>query len=79
MLFRSYVIETAVYHVKNKEEDSYIEAIVILSESVAETEENIKKFIAAKLPSYAVPQRVYFGDKIPRTPAGKIDYKALKN
>ena len=73
----SNIIETAVYYLKN-EEDVSIEATVVLSESGHETEENIKKFLAGKLPGYAVPQKIYFSDKIPRTAAGKIDYKALK-
>jgi acyl-coenzyme A synthetase/AMP-(fatty) acid ligase len=78
LISHSYIIETAVYYLKNEEEDSSIEAIVVLSELSRETEENIKKFLAAKLPAYAVPQRIYFSDTIPRTPAGKIDYKKLK-
>ena len=78
LISHSYIIETAVYFLKNEEEDSSIEAIVVLSESGRETEENIKKFLAAKLPIYAVPQRIHFSDTIPRTSAGKIDYKKLK-
>ena len=52
---------------------------MVLSEPGRETEEEIKKFLAARIPAYAVPQRIYFSDKIPRSPAGKIDYKELKN
>ena len=70
------IIETAVYYLKN-EDDSTVEAIVVLSEPGRETEENIKKFLAARLPSYAVPPRIYFSNKIPRTSAGKIDYNEL--
>ena len=73
-----YVIETAVYNIKN-DEDQFVEAIVVLSDSGRETEENIMQFLAARIPAYALPRRVYFSDKIPRTPAGKIDYKKLKN
>jgi amino acid adenylation domain-containing protein len=73
-----YILETAVYNIKN-EEDQSVEAIVVLSESGRETEENIKEFLAARIPAYALPRRVYFSDKIPRTAAGKIDYKELKN
>ena len=78
LISHPYVIETAVYNIKN-EEDQYVEAIVVLSGSGHETEENIKEFLAARIPVYALPRRVYFSDKIPRTPAGKIDYKELKN
>ena len=74
----SYITETAVYYMKNDEADSAIEAIVVLSDPGSASEENIKKSLAAKLPAYAVPHRIYFSDSIPRTPAGKIDYKKLK-
>jgi len=77
LISHSNIIETAVYYLKN-EEDSSIEAIVVLSESEHETEETLKKFLAAKIPVYAVPRRIYFSYKIPRTAAGKIDYKELK-
>lgn len=72
------VVETAVYSLK-KEEDASVEAIVVLSEPGRETEESIQDFLGARIPAYALPRRVYFIDKIPRTPAGKIDYKELKN
>jgi amino acid adenylation domain-containing protein len=77
LISHPYIIETAVYYLKN-EEDMSVEAIVVLREPGRETEENIKKFLAARIPAYAVPQRIYFSDKIPRTSAGKIDYKELK-
>ena len=72
------IIETAVNYLKSEEENASIEAIVVLNETGHEMEENIKKFLAARLPSYAIPQKIYVSDKIPRTSAGKIDYKALK-
>ena len=78
LLSHPYVIETAVYNIKD-EDDQYVEAILVLSESARETEENIKEFLATRIPAYAVPRRIYFSDKIPRTPAGKVDYKELKN
>ena len=77
LISKSNIIETAVYYSKN-DEDLSIEAIVVLGGLGQETEENIKKFLAGKLPAYAVPRRIYFSDKIPRTSAGKIDYKELK-
>jgi len=77
LISQSNIIETAVYYSKN-DEDLSIEAIVVLGGPGQETAENIKKFLAGKLPAYAVPRRIYFSDKIPRTSAGKIDYKELK-
>jgi acyl-coenzyme A synthetase/AMP-(fatty) acid ligase len=78
LMSHPHIIETAVYYVNNEEEMS-VEAVVVLNEPSRETEENIKKFLASQLPPYAVPRRIYFSDKIPRTSAGKIDYKELKN
>jgi len=77
LISNSNVIETAVYSIKNNDE-SFIEAIVVLNESANETEENLKSFLVERLPSYAVPQNIHFGNRIPRTPAGKIDYKKIK-
>lgn len=78
LISHSYIIETAVYNLKDGDEQ-FIEAIVVLNEQGRETEENIKEFLAARIPAYALPRKVHFSNKIPRTPAGKIDYKQLKN
>ena len=37
----------------------------------------LRKALAAKLPSYMLPQRMYFLESIPLTANGKIDHKAL--
>ena len=42
--------------------------------SLAET---LKKYLSERLPEYMVPAAVMKIDRIPRTPNGKIDYKAL--
>ncbi|MEK7723457.1 MAG: hypothetical protein AAB336_03845, partial [Acidobacteriota bacterium] len=76
LMSNSNIIETAVYSLKNDDESS-IEAVVVLKEPVNETEETIKKFLAENIPGYAIPEKIYFNNKIPRTSAGKIDYKEL--
>lgn len=78
LIAHPYVLETAVYGVKNEDEQA-VEAIVVLNDSNVEAGENIKEFLAARLPGYALPQKIFFTEKIPRTPAGKIDYKQLKS
>ena len=40
-------------------------------------EENIKEYIATKVPKYMVPDIVVKLDKIPQTKIGKTDYKKL--
>ena len=77
LISHSNIIEGAVYSLKT-DDDLAVEAIVVLGESGNETEENIRKFLAAKLPAYAVPQKIHFSAEIPRTAAGKIDYKEIK-
>lgn len=40
-------------------------------------EDKLRKFARSKLPHFKAPKTIYFLDKIPRTPTGKIHRKAL--
>ncbi|MBQ1548984.1 MAG: hypothetical protein IIZ65_01010, partial [Clostridia bacterium] len=39
--------------------------------------EHVLEICRKKLPGYQVPVEIEFLDELPRTPRGKIDYKAL--
>ena len=39
---------------------------------------DLKSFCATKVPSYMVPDRFVFQDRLPRTSSDKVDYQALK-
>ncbi|MEL7360419.1 MAG: o-succinylbenzoate--CoA ligase, partial [Cyanobacteria bacterium J06560_6] len=53
-------------------------ASVILKQDVAFGAAEIKRFVAERLPSYAVPQEVVERAGFPRTGTGKIDRRALQ-
>ncbi len=75
LLSSNAVSETAVY--AKKHEDTWsLYADVVLKDKSQNTSD-ITKFIAGILPNYMVPSTIRIRDSIPRTSAGKIDYKAL--
>lgn len=43
-----------------------------------ELAEQIKRHCSAQLPDYSVPERIRFTESLPRTPRGKVDYRALE-
>jgi long-chain acyl-CoA synthetase len=60
---------------------NYPQAIIVLKDGI-EKSENIKQAILDKckemLPGYMVPKVIEFRDDLPRTPRGKVDYRALE-
>ncbi|HWY22625.1 MAG TPA: amino acid adenylation domain-containing protein [Candidatus Acidoferrum sp.] len=58
------------------EYDRHLVAYVVLRESEIRPEV-LKQFVASRLPRYMVPQAYIFLDRIPLTPAGKVDVRAL--
>jgi acyl-coenzyme A synthetase/AMP-(fatty) acid ligase len=58
-----------------KTKDSYLHAYV--EGSINFSEKEIKRKLSKKLSTYALPDKITFVDKIPRTQAGKIDYNCL--
>lgn len=58
-----------------KTKDSYLHAYV--EGSINFSEKEIKRKLSKKLSTYALPDKITFVEKIPRTQAGKIDYNCL--
>jgi long-chain acyl-CoA synthetase len=57
-------------------------AYIVLNPGFEKTEETKQKIIQnckKMLPGYMVPEEIEFRDSLPRTPRGKIDYRALEN
>ena len=67
--------EVAVFAIKN-EDEAHIKAVVNLKKDIEES--TLKSYLVMLLPGYAIPNHIKFVDEIPRTTAGKIDYKTLK-
>jgi len=53
-------------------------AYVSLEPGASPSAEDIRRYVAARLPGYGVPGRLGIVDEIPLTANGKIDYHALK-
>ena len=71
-------VATCTVNVYQKSEyDRHLVAYVVRRGNAEPRPEALKAFIAFRLPQYMVPQSYIFLDKIPLTPAGKVDVRAL--
>ncbi|MBR0414386.1 MAG: acyl--CoA ligase [Clostridia bacterium] len=70
-----------VIGVKDEIRVHYPKAYVVLDKSYAESNDltsEIQKFCMKELPGYMVPDEIEYLPELPRTPRGKIDYRALE-
>ena len=75
------VLLSCIIGIPDNERINYPLAVVELSEGVEASEKLAEEIIGAcsqKLPAYSVPKKIRFIDKLPRTPRGKVDYRALE-
>ena len=71
---------SCVIGVKDDDRIHYPKAYIELKENVMDKElarEHVLDICRKKLPGYQIPVEIEFMDELPRTPRGKIDYKAL--
>ncbi|ACK73919.1 amino acid adenylation domain protein (plasmid) [Gloeothece citriformis PCC 7424] len=71
-LIKQAVVIAREDHLKNKQLVAYL-----LGNQKGITLEEIRYYLKEKLPAYMIPSVFIFLDKIPMTPNGKVDYKAL--
>ncbi|HLP45176.1 MAG TPA: amino acid adenylation domain-containing protein [Candidatus Kapabacteria bacterium] len=72
------IIKDAVIAVKqDKRGEKYLCAYIVLNTDTALNESGLKNILSVNLPDYMVPSYFVQMDKIPLTPSGKIDKKAL--
>ena len=69
-----------VVGVPNKERINYPKAFVVLKNKSADNsvEKEIISICKQNLPDYMIPKEIQFMDDLPRTPRGKVDYRALE-
>ena len=72
------VLEAAVIGAPHKELGEVVKAVVVLKEGKSATEEELLTFCCNNLASHAVPDSVYFVDRLPRTPSGKVLKRVLQ-
>ncbi len=73
------ISDAAVYIVDDETYGTLIEAVVQTIREAGLKEEILMKHIGMFLPRYAIPHKIFFVQSIPRTAAGKTDYKELQN
>ena len=72
------VAEVACSEVRIRKDVSIVAAFIVLADDAEADAATIKTFAAEHLAAYKVPREIIFVDRIPRTPNGKIQRKALK-
>ena len=72
------VAEVACSEIRVRSDVSVIGAFVVAN-GTAVAADDIKAFAAERLAAYKVPKQIVFVDKLPRTPNGKIQRKALSS
>jgi len=66
------VKEVGVFLSENEVGDPVLNAAVVLTPKASVDERALTKFCASFLPSYAIPENIYFITEFPRTSSGKI-------
>ncbi len=72
------VIEAAVIGVPDELRGLIVKAYLVSSRKDAEFEQELKDFIKKGLSAHEYPRALEFVDELPKTPAGKVNRKALK-
>jgi thioesterase domain-containing protein/acyl carrier protein len=71
------VQQTAVTAYERAPGETAIAAYLVLRPAQAVTVGDLRRFLADRLPDHALPTRFVFLDRLPSTPSGKVDRKAL--
>jgi len=70
-------VEAAAIGVDDPEFGKRLRAFVVLVESGAATEEELKEYVKQNLARYKVPREIVFLDELPRNATGKILKRVL--
>lgn len=75
ILRNEHIQEVAVY--ATKEEDANAIYAIVRGKFDNFDPQEIQQYLSSLLPSHSIPKTISAVESIPRTPAGKVDYKAL--
>jgi acyl-coenzyme A synthetase/AMP-(fatty) acid ligase len=78
LLANACIEEAAVYPVPDGEGSNLIEAAIIVKPGAEYVPEQVQEKLAGRLPSYAMPAKIWVVDNFPRTSTGKINRRELQ-
>ena len=79
LLTHASVVEAAVIGVSDELRGQVVRAYVVLEMGVESDEEQLQKYMKDRLSKHAYPREVVFLQQLPKTPAGKVNRKALRD
>lgn len=71
------VDEVAVVGLPDEKWGEMVNAVVVLHEGAALTEDQLREHCLGRLGCYKVPKKIFFVQELPKTPVGKIDKKEI--
>ncbi|GMM38523.1 Pcs60 protein [Saccharomycopsis crataegensis] len=77
MLTYPKVAEAVAFGVEDEKYGQVVHAAIVLAPNASLTLEEFQKYLKTKIASFKVPEKVYFVDKLPKTPTGKIQRRTL--
>jgi acetyl-CoA synthetase len=72
------VLEAAVIGVPDELRGLIVKAFMVAKRKGEDFEEELQKFVRTRLSAHEYPRAIEFVDELPKTPAGKVNRKALK-
>jgi amino acid adenylation domain-containing protein len=78
LLMQERVHEAVVYPIADENGSQIIAGAVVAKAGTTVTDQELLKYLAAKLPAYSVPVKIELLPQFPRTATGKVDRRALQ-
>ena len=79
LLTHPLVVEAAVVGVPDALRGQVVKAYIVTPTPTADTRTHIQAFMKVQLNQHEYPQQIEFVTELPRTPAGKINRRALQS
>jgi acetyl-CoA synthetase len=73
------VLEAAAIGVADSVRGQIVKALIVARDQSPQTVESVQQFMKETLSAHEYPRRIEFMDALPKTPAGKVNRKALRD
>jgi acyl-coenzyme A synthetase/AMP-(fatty) acid ligase len=78
LLMQERVHEAVIYPISDENGSQIIAGAVVAKAGMTVTDQELLKYLVAKLPAYSVPVKIELLPQFPRTATGKVDRRALQ-